>query len=295
MATLREMLKCFADVLRSTLGVNGLAPQAREAGSRPVGIGRDVLTTDSAFEQHARLLSQFHVIYGIIPDYERILECDYRRLIARGNTVIDIGAHTGRHTAIFADLVGDTGSVLAFEPLPDLAADLRGRKFSARVQVMEYALSDFSGRSRFTYMRGTPGESGLRERISNYPQLADPVRIDVEVRKLDECVGEECNPTFLKIDVEGGEVACLRGAARLLSRFRPYVSVEYGKPSYSAYGLTARSLYDIADSLGYHIGDLFGAVCPDCSTWERVCDLSYWDWFLVPKERVREWQTCLRT
>ena len=51
----------------------------------------------------------------------------------------------------------------------------------------------------------------------------------------------------MKIDIEGGEVACLRGATRVLKHFRPFISVEYGRPSYSAYGLTARSLYDTAE------------------------------------------------
>ena len=113
------------------------------------------------------------------------------------------------------------------------------------------------------------------------------------IRRLDEFLPNISNLRFVKIDVEGGEIACLRGAVRLLSKFRPYVSVEYGRPSYSAYGLSARSLYDIADSINYMIGDLFGGVCPDCATWEHVCDLSYWDWFLIPKEQVREWQARL--
>src|SRR5256884_8960730 len=56
---------------------------------------------------------------------------------------------------------------------------------------------------------------------------------------------------------------------------------------------TARSLYETAGSLDYQIADLFGAICPNLPAWERVCDLSYWDWFLVPRERTREWHARL--
>jgi FkbM family methyltransferase len=302
MAISRNILKPFIYAVRSAFGVNGLAPTVLELRSELVRIGAQVralsdrvqYADNDAFEHHAALLAQFHNAFSIVPDYELVLEVDYRRLISRGATVIDVGAHAGRHTAVFADLVGAEGAVLAFEPLPHLAAALREKGFNGRVQVQECALSDFSGNSHFTYMRGTPGESGLRERVSNYPQLADPTHIEVAVRRLDEFLPGISNLRFVKIDVEGGEVACLRGAVKLLSQFRPYVSVEYGSPSYSVYGLSARSLYDIADSIDYRIGDLFGAVCPNCATWERVCDLSYWDWFLIPRERVLDWQTRLR-
>ena len=67
---------------------------------------------------HAKLLGAFHNRYGIIPDYEHILECNYRRLIGPANTVFDIGAHVGRHTRIFSEIVGPQGAVWAFEPLP---------------------------------------------------------------------------------------------------------------------------------------------------------------------------------
>ena len=245
------------------------------------------------FECHAALLARFHTEYGIVPDYEHILECGYRRIITAGATVVDVGAHAGRHTAIFSELVGPGGMILAFEPLPHLAMALRNRGFDPRVRIYQCALSDFAGHSSFTHMRGTPGESGLRERTSNFPLQADPVQIDVQVRQLDEFLAEIHSLSFVKLDIEGGEVACLRGATRMLTQFRPFISIEYGKPSYSAYGLVARSLYDVAQSLGYVIADLFGAICPSLPAWERACDRSYWDWFLVPHERAGEWRARL--
>jgi FkbM family methyltransferase len=236
------------------------------------------------------LMAQFHDKFRIVPDYENILECNYRQAIGPGTTVIDVGAHEGRHTAVFLDLVGPNGTVVAFEPLPHLAMALAKWGLEPRLKVHECALSDFSGRSDFVFMRGTPAESGLRERIANHPERADPTSLNVQVRCLDEFLSEVSDISFLKIDVEGAEVGCLRGAKKLLMRFRPIISVEYGKPGYSVYGLTARSLYDVASALDYRIADLFGAICPDLPTWERTCDRAYWDWLLIPRERATEWQ-----
>ena len=239
-------------------------------------------------------MADFHSRLGIVPDYEHILECGYRSLVTTGDMVVDVGAHTGRHTEILADLVGADGRVLAFEPLPQARRVLEARGLGAQVRVFGCALADFVGKSPFVHARGTPEESGLRRKVYNRPDLVDPQEIQVEVRKLDDFLPQLTRLAFVKIDAEGAEVSCLRGASATLERFRPFVSVEYGRPSYSAYGNEARTLFDVARSFGYAVGDLFGAICADLAEWEAVCDIAFWDWFLVPEERLDEWRTRLR-
>jgi FkbM family methyltransferase len=239
---------------------------------------------------HTKLLRLFHHRYGMTPDYEFILECDYRRLICPGDTVFDIGAHVGRHTRTFSEIVGPRGNVWAFEPLPLQFSTLEALNLGPQVKLFNAAVSDQPGRSCFVHARGTPSESGLRQRIFNAPDLADPETIDVDVVRIDDFIQQIPSLQFAKIDVEGGEIGCLRGAVETLRRWRPFVAVEYGAQSYSAYGHTRRTLFDFAESNGYVIGDLFGAVCENLDTWDAVCDVIYWDWFLVPQERIAEWQ-----
>jgi FkbM family methyltransferase len=241
---------------------------------------------------NSSLIHLFHTRFGIIPDYERVLEATYRLLIKPGDTVIDIGAHIGRHTRCFAELVGPTGRVLAFEPLPHCYERLVADFPEAPVRAWNLALADTEGTSNFVYARGQPEESGLKERIFNYPELADPTTITVQVRTLDSFLDEIVSPlAFIKIDTEGAEIAILRGATTLLTRHRPVVSVEYGKPGYSVWGHEAATLFDLAQSLNYCVADIFGALCPDRDSWEKAVDYSYWDWFLVPQERVDFWKS----
>jgi FkbM family methyltransferase len=241
---------------------------------------------------HAELMADLHNRLGIIPNYESILEAGYRRLVGPGDVVLDIGAHAGRHTAAFADLVGPDGHVLAFEPLPEQRSHLQGLKLGRQVTVMAFALSDHSGAAEFVHAKGSPEESGLRQRIYNNPDLVRPERIAVEVMTVDQVASIMglIRVDFIKIDIEGGEIACLRGAAQTIKRFRPFISVEYGKPAYGPYGHTKQTLMTTATELGYVIGDLFGAVCAGPEEWEQVCDKAFWDYFLIPAERVTEWQ-----
>jgi FkbM family methyltransferase len=230
--------------------------------------------------------------YGITLDYESILERDYRRFLKTGDVVADVGAHRGRHMTVFASLVGKDGMVLAFEPLPAEFAELqRLAEGLPQVSLHNVALTNHSGESEFVFATGTPSESGLRERVFNAPELALPTRIRVRVGRLDDYARELTHLEFVKLDIEGAEIDCLKGGLDTLTRLRPVVSVEYGASSYAAYGHERATLFDLASQLGYSIVDLFGNVIDSLPLWERVCDRVYWDYLLVPSERRDE---CVR-
>lgn len=51
---------------------------------------------------------------------------DMERRLYRGDTVMDVGANRGQAMLLFGHIVGETGSVTSFEPVPNLA-DVAGR------------------------------------------------------------------------------------------------------------------------------------------------------------------------
>lgn len=220
--------------------------------------------------------------------YEDILESRYRRLVRPGDGVIDVGAHTGRHLACLAELVGPQGWVMAFEPLPFAQARLRERFTAPNIELHGVALADEAGTARFIHAEGSPEESGLRERVYNRPEATRPTPIEVQVERLDRYARDRAGLAFIKIDVEGAEIACLRGARETLARHRPVVSVEYGQPAYSAYGHGKMTLFDLAAEQGYVLHDLFGHRLADRASWELACDSVYWDYLMLPREREAE-------
>ena len=215
---------------------------------------------------------------GQVPDYERILRQGYSRFLAPGDVVVDVGAHTGLHLVAFADLVGPTGKVHAFE-----------RRFGRRpeVELHDVAPSDTAGRTAFT-VASVPGESGLRARYFSSPAITSKT-ITVRTARLDTVLGHLPAVAYIKMDIEGGELNALSGAAQLLRRCRPIVSVEYGWAGYSAYGHAQDSLYRFAESHGYICADITGNLIDDASTWLAVSDCVTWDFFLVPQERRPDW------
>lgn len=225
---------------------------------------------------------------GDVPEYEDILAEVFSRLLSSGDTVVDIGVNVGRHFTRFHEIVGERGRVIGFEPVPDFAAHSRAL-VGPTAEIREKALSDAPGVGEFLFMTKAVGESGFRERASEGDRGAKPIQ--VEISTLDAETVNLPSLRYIKIDTEGHELSVLRGGRETLRRFRPYISVEWGVPTYTLYGHDMFSLFELANEIQYRISDLFGNIVFDREEWSRVSDQSYWDYFLVPSERLSEWRS----
>lgn len=218
-------------------------------------------------------------------DFELVLAANYRKLVGRGDVVIDIGAHAGQHLKQFLELVTPEGRVAGVEPLPKLYHHLT-QAFGAlpNLELHNFALSDQGGTAIFNVATNSLAESGLRKKVYSIPDIQIE-QITVEVRTVDGTFMDLPSVTFVKIDVEGAEIDLLRGATAFLRKYRPYLSIEYGAPSYAAYGNDKRTLFDLADANGYVCADLYGNIIDEVDEWTRLCDWAYWDFLLVPLEK----------
>ena len=169
--------------------------------------------------------------------------------------VIDVGAHNG---TILEKMLhfAPRGRQLAFEPMPEHAAALRER-FPA-VEVHEAALSDKAGEATFRQIIDLPAYSGLQ--LRSLPAGEHVIKeITVDVERLDDVLPEGFSPTFIKIDVEGGEGQVLRGATETLRRHRPIVVFEHGIGASEHYGTSSGELHDLLfGECGMRIYDLAG-------------------------------------
>lgn len=151
--------------------------------------------------------------------YERDWRVVFERTVTAGSTVFDLGAHVGFYTLLASVLVGPEGRVFAFEPMPANEAYLRQHlrlNHITNVTVVAAAVSDRSGLAHFE-----PGPSTVCGRLSaNGP-------LEVPTVSLDDLVaaGEVPSPDFIKIDVEGAELAVLDGARRLMGETHPTLFV----------------------------------------------------------------------
>ena len=175
-----------------------------------------------------------------------------RRVLAKDSNCVDVGAHRGVLLEHMITLAPE-GQHVAVEPLPKFAALLREN--FAGVAIYECALGAQAGTSTFAHVTTNAAYSGLRQRPYDRPdEQVD--EITVEVRTVDEVVGDRRPVRLLKIDVEGGELDVLHGATHVLTEDRPFVAFEFGNRASAVYGATAEDVFDTLTAAGLRVTTL---------------------------------------
>jgi FkbM family methyltransferase len=149
--------------------------------------------------------------------------------IAEGDVIWDVGACIGFFTLLAARLVGERGRVIAIEPIPDnasaLHANLELNGFT-NVAVVASAASDHSGSATMHKLDEQPTWAKLDTAETDFGQGRSGNAMEVPLTTLDGLLDDHPAPALVKIDVEGAEVAALRGADRLMREARPVVVCE---------------------------------------------------------------------
>jgi len=173
--------------------------------------------------------------------YDRLTRAILKKHLKNTDNCIDVGCHKGEILDLFLHHA-PKGKHFAFEPLPYLFIALKS-KYSKKATIYNYALADEIGKSSFQFVKNAPAYSGLKKRKYN---TAKPVIEEITVDKatLDRIIPTSMDIHFIKIDVEGGEFAVLKGATQLLKRCKPIVLFECGKGASDFYGTKPNDLHD---------------------------------------------------
>ena len=176
-------------------------------------------TLRSRGSEFALRLGVFDSLRGI---YHVVLNRDYRReladlqlafrpLIAPGSLVFDVGANKGELTAVFSQL---GAKVVSVEPNPALAEHLR-RRFR-RALVVEAAVGSNEGTTtlHLGIDSGHSTVSGRWKVVAKGRDRFSGSTVPVPVTTLDALIERYGTPAFVKIDVEGNELAVLRGLSK---------------------------------------------------------------------------------
>ena len=151
------------------------------------------------------------------------------RALRAGDLAADVGAYKGGYTYAMRRAVGEAGSVLAFEPQPELAAYLRRcvRDFGwSNVSVAEAALSSTAGSRTLRLPGDAPSPAASLVGVS-LPKGSRGYEVEVDTLDGFLAAHPPGRPLrFLKCDVEGHELEVLAGASRTLERHRPLLLVE---------------------------------------------------------------------
>lgn len=230
-----------------------LRPIARQIGH---SLGWRRIKTKHGFQMILNLQDWIPQDIFITGEFEPTTSTVAKQLLKRGDTVVDVGANIGYFSLLFSHCVGAKGRVYAFEPVPQLASALLDNASLNRfeqITLSNLALSDHAGESRF-YVgpRNNSGLSSLRQPRDSSASL------DVKLERFDRLFDPDLDISLVKIDVEGAELAVLRGMNEYLRNRHPNVLVEVTQTFLEEMGDSAQSLLAYMQNLGYNcyvIGD----------------------------------------
>ena len=161
----------------------------------------------------------------------------FERVCSAGATVIDVGANIGLYSVIAARRIGDSGTVYAFEPVPENIAFLRKNLelngVRDRVAVQEVAVGEADGELEiFLSDRQIGTHSAAKATVGGGESLRVPMR------SVDAFVASSgiSRIDVVKVDVEGYDGQVLQGALQTLRRHKPVLFIEYSPELLEACG-----------------------------------------------------------
>jgi FkbM family methyltransferase len=158
----------------------------------------------------------------------------YKKIIKKGDTVLDIGANIGSHTLPLALYTGKSGKVFAFEPTEYAVTKMRkninlNKDLSSHISVHQVMLvEDENERLESDIYSSWPlFHDGKRIHPEHKGQLMETkgavaLTLDHMVKKLQINMID-----FIKLDVDGHEYSVLMGGKETLKTSAPIILMEF--------------------------------------------------------------------
>ena len=164
---------------------------------------------------------------------------------------IDIGANYGYHSIIFGTTIRPSGSILAFEPNPDVYPTLeKNIKLNSleNISLSNYAIGENFQNSKIYSSHSDTGVSSLGQ-IGHY-DIAHEITVTSLDRELKKRSAFRCD--LIKMDIQGHEFSALLGAFNSIEKHLPDIIIEFTpseipqnkKDLFQIFGFLAKNQYN---------------------------------------------------
>lgn len=133
----------------------------------------------------------------------------------------DVGANYGLYSVVASTIIKN-GETHAFEANRDIFGFLTRNNGGTNCINNNVAISDKLGKMDFYVDVNASGFSSAYSDVISGKKK----KTTVDVTTIDEYAKTHNPPTFIKMDIEGGELDAIRGAKRTINRYKPLISLE---------------------------------------------------------------------
>ncbi len=215
----------------------------------------------------------------------------YKKILKKGDFIIDIGAHIGDSTIPMALAVGKEGTVLGFDPNPYIYKILEKNaslnKELTNIIPLNLAITAYDGYFFYNSSEATHNNGGIAETEKNRHGkygLKEKVKgVNLEKFLIDNYPQQIPNLSLIKIDTEGYDTEILKSILPFVKKHKPNLIFECFPKLTKA---ERHYLYDLIADLGY---DLYYVEAFDVNTKKQLIkrdnmsDWKHFDILAIPK------------
>lgn len=148
------------------------------------------------------------------------------KIVSNDAVIIDVGANNGLYCYYFQEFLSNP-SIFAFEPIPSLYRKLT--KWFDGIYISPIAISNVSGEAtiHIPFINNVKYETRAKLDMLKEHNETSTKMIHIKTKSLDELFLEKLNRLdLIKIDIEGHELAALKGGEALIRKTHPILMVE---------------------------------------------------------------------
>jgi FkbM family methyltransferase len=221
--------------------------------------GNYYLPTDAPLDEIAHAIKNNLIydeeVYDITKDYIKL-----------GTTALDLGSNFGQMAILMSKLVGERGIVHAFEA-DDFVFEVLNKniKENASNVIAHFGAVHYKGNETLYFpvqdfeKYGTYGSYGI-DYVNGKGRPVKTIMIDE--------IDFDLPVSFMKIDIEGGELFALKGSINTINKYRMPILFEYVGHYGDSMNLSFQAYVDFVRSINYKF--------------ERVVGINY---LIVPEEQ----------
>ena len=190
-------------------------------------------------------------------------------LIKQGDEAFDIGANYAYYSVRLSGLVGPSGKVFAFEPIPftyKVCKKVLNHFKSDNVALYEKGVGQRNEKIEFSVPQVdfgaiSAGQAHFSNRNNeiegkeNFYKFNRHQNFVCDVVKLDDFLGKELkNLSFIKIDIEGAEYFALQGMQNIIHKFKPVILIEISPYFLKGFNISEDQLLKLLkNDFGYQV------------------------------------------
>lgn len=172
------------------------------------------------------------ILHGV---YEPFFLSVIKKHLSPGDTFVDIGANIGQHSLFASQVIGTSGQVISFEPIPRIYEQFKKSVDINNFENIDVCNLGCGSKEEELEIFSAEGNIGASSIVDSSRNTS---KEKIKLATADSILAKYGKVSFIKIDVEGYEYFALQGLENTIEKYKPKMLIEYSPYYYNLFDKT---------------------------------------------------------